>query len=712
MRFLYLFLLLCLGCHTRDQVDVTGAVHTPGTYDYVAEWKVADYVLAAGGYTPEAVIDQTHLVRDTSDVSGKDDLEPLIFHLNDQPEVLPQDKIVVPARVYPVSLDTVHLVQNVSLEVGDEIFRMERGALVAGRTERGVVVAMLMGSGQIFELPDTNDAISVFHYLFVHLHPKEYKRITGFAEGVVDSLEALEDAQAIFQQVFPLRDYQVAMQAELPPVGSFVAIPGMWARPKLGEGVQAWMRKRRFRDGRIWTTFPDGRHRWQFPDGRVEVTFVDGKKETRFPDGQVVISDVKGNKTTPNDRLERAGDRQGDHKRVTERLDNGDFFVREVDGTERLVRTDGSVMVLHPDGRMVTQKADGSVVMLFPDGRKEFHSKSGDVTQVFPGGRREIKTRDGHRGKEFEDGRKVWAREDGASLIEYPNGHRIQRWPDGQAVESFADGRLIRTSPFGHRMEVFPDGRRRLTMPEDYDYPGEVRQSLIQIEETGERVEHVDVGDEWVVNGRLLAPVDYIRVAAFMVPDGAVIEGDLQKKEDTFSARFRFKEDGHCCIQIQVVLPGARTTTVFHQMVEVGEVVPLEAVTFELADYPGDEKADVYLIDEINRARKKVGQPPVFPHPELMAVARIRLEEMIALGEVSHYSAEGKDVMWHVNRRQVPFRQVGENVANGQVLEVLHPHWMSSAGHRGNVLNKDWTHVGTAATQFRNGVWAVEVFGR
>jgi uncharacterized protein YkwD len=60
----------------------------------------------------------------------------------------------------------------------------------------------------------------------------------------------------------------------------------------------------------------------------------------------------------------------------------------------------------------------------------------------------------------------------------------------------------------------------------------------------------------------------------------------------------------------------------------------------------------------------------------------------------------------------VPFRQVGENVANGQVLEVLHPHWMSSAGHRGNVLNKDWTHVGTAATQFRNGVWAVEVFGR
>ena len=55
MRYLYLFLLLCLGCQTRDQVEVMGAVHLPGVYDYVAEWNMADYVLAAGGYTDEAV---------------------------------------------------------------------------------------------------------------------------------------------------------------------------------------------------------------------------------------------------------------------------------------------------------------------------------------------------------------------------------------------------------------------------------------------------------------------------------------------------------------------------------------------------------------------------------------------------------------------------------------------------------------------------------
>ena len=100
------------------------------------------------------------------------------------------------------------------------------------------------------------------------------------------------------------------------------------------------------------------------------------------------------------------------------------------------------------------------------------------------------------------------------------------------------------------------------------------------------------------------------------------------------------------------------------------------------------------------------------PHPDLMHLARIRLNEMMALGAVSHYSKAGLDVGWHMYRRDLSFQLVGENVASGQALEVLHPHWMSSAGHRGNVLKKDWEYVGTAVSQQGNGVWAVELFGK
>ena len=48
-----------------------------------------------------------------------------------------------------------------------------------------------------------------------------------------------------------------------------------------------------------------------------------------------------------------------------------------------------------------------------------------------------------------------------------------------------------------------------------------------------------------------------------------------------------------------------------------------------------------FLIDQINAARRRIGCQAVLPHPNLMHVARIRLEEMLALGEVSHFFFRG-----------------------------------------------------------------------
>ena len=53
-----------------------------------------------------------------------------------------------------------------------------------------------------------------------------------------------------------------------------------------------------------------------------------------------------------------------------------------------------------------------------------------------------------------------------------------------------------------------------------------------------------------------------------------------------------------------------------------------------------------------------------------MRVARVRLKEMLALGEVSHFSLAGLDVSWHVFSRRLPFSSVGENVANGHFVTL------------------------------------------
>lgn len=689
MRFYYLLCLCFLVCcQGREQVEVTGAVVTPGRYAYVPEWQAADYVQGAGGYTSEAWPEKTHLMRAVSKIAQHKDFEMQSLALEEVTHILPDDRVVVPAKTYSVRLDSVRLVKQVILEVADEIFKMDSGALVSGYIDHGAVVAMLMGPGQIYESSDTTQAISVFHYLFVHFHPKEYDRVLSFAGDQIDSLEALEDAQVVFDRVFPLRKYQVDQQAELPPASLFEVIPGLWARPKHNEVVGDDLRKRRFGDGRIWTVFPDGRHRWQFPDGRVEVFYDDGRKETRFGDGRVEIVEAQSS---------RAYVGQGESRKKGSTMiqrENGDLFMREADGTERTVFAEGGASVRHPDGHVVTQYPGGQIETVYPDGR------------------RVIRAQDGQKENVFTEDRRVVKRADGASLVEYADGRRIRRWPDGHAIETFPDGRVVTVTAIGHRTEVFPDGRRRLTLPEDYAYPGRLRPDLAAVDDLPNRV---DVDGIFQVNGRLLESVETVealRVAAFMVPDGVVIDGDLTRQGDAFSARFQFKEEGHCRVQVQVRLPGARTFTVSHQAIVVGNPKPLAPVFFDVVDYPGNEQAHLYLIDEINQSRRKVGKMPVMPHPELMRVAQIRLQEMMQLGEVSHFSAEGYDANWHAKRLGIGLRQVGENVANGQVLEVLHPHWMSSAGHRKNVLFKDWTHVGVAVVQRTNDVWAVEIFGR
>ena len=197
----------------------------------------------------------------------------------------------------------------------------------------------------------------------------------------------------------------------------------------------------------------------------------------------------------------------------------------------------------------------------------------------------------------------------------------------------------------------------------------------------------------------------------FLVPDGDAIEGDVVRRGGRFHARFRFGEAGHCRVQVQVVLPGARTYTASHQSVVVGNPGRLEDEVLAIVPYPGDEAAQLFLIDRINAARKRIRRGSVFPHPELMHVARIRLEEVLAMGFVSHFSMTGLDAGWHTEYRRLPFR-VGENVARTRFVETMHASWMLSAGHRANILAKHWTHVGVAVAEAEGSVWGVQVFGQ
>ncbi|MDP6040691.1 MAG: SLBB domain-containing protein, partial [Candidatus Latescibacteria bacterium] len=252
LRLIPLLLLLAfVGCQSGEPVTISGAVHHAGSFDYRAGRKVADYIREAGGYTDEAVITDTYLVRVALDSIDEEKIKSVRVAVTDSSGVLPGDVIVVPGQVYAVRLDTVRTIQNVRLETKDEILKIDRGVIVPGWTPRGVVVAMLIGRGKVFEVSDTTTAVSGFHYLYVHMHPEEYNKVQRFAGDVVDSLEALEDTHAVHGWLFANRDYQDMGAAEIPPAGYFEVLQGIWLSPRNASMPGEGMRKRRFDDGRI-----------------------------------------------------------------------------------------------------------------------------------------------------------------------------------------------------------------------------------------------------------------------------------------------------------------------------------------------------------------------------------------------------------------------------------------------------------------------------
>lgn len=117
--------------------------------------------------------------------------------------------------------------------------------------------------------------------------------------------------------------------------------------------------------------------------------------------------------------------------------------------------------------------------------------------------------------------------------------------------------------------------------------------------------------------------------------------------------------------------------------------------------HAASESATLHAL--VNDARAANGQPPLARNAALDAVAAVWAEQLAATGELAH----NPDVA-----AQVPggWVTVGENVAQGYPTEAaMHEGWMSSSGHRANILG-DYTDVGIAFLTSSDSTWGVEVF--
>ena len=114
------------------------------------------------------------------------------------------------------------------------------------------------------------------------------------------------------------------------------------------------------------------------------------------------------------------------------------------------------------------------------------------------------------------------------------------------------------------------------------------------------------------------------------------------------------------------------------------------------------EKEVIRLVNEI-RAKNSLGT--LKEDWELSRVARYKSEDMKNNNYFSHTSPTYGSPFDMMKKFGISYRSAAENIAKGQKTpqEVVNA-WMNSSGHRANILNKSYTHIGVGYVKSGN-IW-------
>lgn len=153
-----------------------------------------------------------------------------------------------------------------------------------------------------------------------------------------------------------------------------------------------------------------------------------------------------------------------------------------------------------------------------------------------------------------------------------------------------------------------------------------------------------------------------------------------------------------------------------HESVEQNnESVQKEQVTPELTDKVDTEQKDKgeqqntllpfehEVIQLTNEERAKNGLAPLQIEEALSKVARDKSKDMQMNNYFDHHSPVYGSPFDMMRSYGIQYTSAGENIAKGQrTPEEVVNAWMNSPGHRANILNSDYTHIGVGYVEQGN----------
>lgn len=118
------------------------------------------------------------------------------------------------------------------------------------------------------------------------------------------------------------------------------------------------------------------------------------------------------------------------------------------------------------------------------------------------------------------------------------------------------------------------------------------------------------------------------------------------------------------------------------------------------------------VVELTNQERAKNGLQPLQVDNELSAVAREKSRDMAVNGYFDHNSPTHGSPFDMMKSYGITYNTAGENIAQGQRTpqEVVNA-WMNSSGHRANILNGNFTHIGVGFVEQGNH-WTQQFIGK
>lgn len=118
-------------------------------------------------------------------------------------------------------------------------------------------------------------------------------------------------------------------------------------------------------------------------------------------------------------------------------------------------------------------------------------------------------------------------------------------------------------------------------------------------------------------------------------------------------------------------------------------------------------------LDLLNQDRAENGLSALQMDPELSRLARLKSTDMKENGYFAHQSPTYGSSSDMLKQFDYAFTAVGENIAHHATVEKAQAAFMSSDGHRTNILGSQWTKVGIGVCYDAQGfVYVTQLFVR